>query len=220
MCARRSKPPRWMLLGEEHLPGGTFGRTPTLHTALECAQLPVLELARILPLQILEDGLGFKARVRSSSSTPPRPQRTGLAVSAKAPTAAPHLVHDPGCGTSASSLCPSLPWPPLSLGFPLYQLRTNSGLSNTVGTSNCRPSADARPCSRTPHPLPVAYMIDALKVTREIFHLAALIGANLTARLVAAGADTLFGAQLQNMRGDGKVFEVGKMAPRSAPPHP
>jgi hypothetical protein len=63
-------------------------------------------------------------------------------------------------------------------------------------------------------------MIDALKVTREIFHLAALIGANLTASLVAAGADTLFGAQLQNMRGDGKVFEVGKMAPRSAPPHP
>jgi hypothetical protein len=52
-----------MLLCEKHLPGGTFGRTPTLHTPLECAQLPVLEVARILPLQILEDGLGFKTGI-------------------------------------------------------------------------------------------------------------------------------------------------------------
>jgi hypothetical protein len=52
-----------MLLCEEHLSGGTFGRTPTLHTALQRAQLSILEAARILPLQKLEHCLGLKPGV-------------------------------------------------------------------------------------------------------------------------------------------------------------
>jgi hypothetical protein len=54
-----------MLLHEEHLPRRTLRRTPTLHPALQRPQLPVLKTAGILPLQILEDRLGFKTRVRS-----------------------------------------------------------------------------------------------------------------------------------------------------------
>jgi hypothetical protein len=52
-----------MLLCEEHLPSRTFGRTPTLHPPLQRAQLTVLKMARVLPLQVLEDCLGLKPGV-------------------------------------------------------------------------------------------------------------------------------------------------------------
>src|ERR1039458_7492314 len=55
-----AQPPRRMLLGEEHFPGRTFSRTPVLHATLQCAQLPVLKTAGVLPLQVLENGLGLK----------------------------------------------------------------------------------------------------------------------------------------------------------------
>src|ERR1035438_4479755 len=58
-----AQPPRRMLLGEEHLPGRTFSRTPALHATLQRAQLPVLKTAGVLPLQILEDRLGLKTCV-------------------------------------------------------------------------------------------------------------------------------------------------------------
>jgi hypothetical protein len=59
--------------------------------------------------------------------------------------------------------------------------------------------------------------MDALEVARKVFHLPALIGPNLIARLTAAGAGPLVAAQLVDARSDGKIFEVGKMAPPFAP---
>jgi hypothetical protein len=53
-------------------------------------------------------------------------------------------------------------------------------------------------------------------MARKVFHLPALVGAYLLPRLAAAGAGPLFGVQLVDVRGYGKVFEVGKMAPPSA----
>src|ERR1035437_3279403 len=55
-----AQPPRRMLLGEEHFPGRTFSCTPVLHATLQRAQLPVLKTAGVLPLQVLENGLGLK----------------------------------------------------------------------------------------------------------------------------------------------------------------
>ena len=66
----------------------------------------------------------------------------------------------------------------------------------------------------------LAHMMDALEVAGKIFDLPALVGANFLALFAAAGAGPLFGAQLVDVRGDGKVFEVGKMTPPSAPLHP
>src|ERR1017187_10278492 len=58
-----AQPPRRMLLGEEHLLSRTFSRSPVLHATLQRAQLPVLKMAGVLPLQILENGLSLKTGV-------------------------------------------------------------------------------------------------------------------------------------------------------------
>jgi hypothetical protein len=67
MCVKSdgSQPSRRMLLREEHLPGWALGRSPTLHTLLQGAQLPVLKTARILPLQVLKDRLDLKTGISS-----------------------------------------------------------------------------------------------------------------------------------------------------------
>src|ERR1019366_6015455 len=58
-----AQPPRKMLLCKEHLPGRTISRTPSLHPALQRAQLSILKTAGALPLQILEHRLGLKTGV-------------------------------------------------------------------------------------------------------------------------------------------------------------
>ena len=58
-----AQPPRKMLLRKEHLPGRTISRTPSLHPALQRAQLSILKTAGALPLQILEHRLGLKTGV-------------------------------------------------------------------------------------------------------------------------------------------------------------
>jgi hypothetical protein len=63
----------------------------------------------------------------------------------------------------------------------------------------------------------LAQVMDALEAARKVLHLPTLIGTDLMARLAAAGARPLFGAQLIDARGDGKIFEVGKVAPAFAP---
>ncbi|HUZ94125.1 MAG TPA: hypothetical protein VMU57_04365 [Edaphobacter sp.] len=61
---------------------------------------------------------------------------------------------------------------------------------------------------------------DALEVAGKVLHLPALIGADLLARNTAAGTDSLFRNQLVHAFGNGKVFEVGHLAPPLAPLHP
>ena len=63
-------------------------------------------------------------------------------------------------------------------------------------------------------------MMDALEAARKIFHLPALVGADLLALHPATGTRTLLRAQLVDARGDGEIFEIGKMTPPSAPLHP
>src|SRR5438093_8396432 len=50
-----------MNLREEDLLVGTVQSAPDANPALEGPQLPVLEAARVAPLQFLEDGQGFQA---------------------------------------------------------------------------------------------------------------------------------------------------------------
>src|SRR5260370_35068994 len=65
-----------------------------------------------------------------------------------------------------------------------------------------------------------AHMMDALEVAGKIFHLPALVRADLLPLYAAAGARTLTRAQVIDSSGDGEVFEVGKMTPTSAPLYP
>ena len=60
-------------------------------------------------------------------------------------------------------------------------------------------------------------MMDALEVAGEVFDLPALLGANLLPFDSAARAHPLLRAQLVNLRGDRKIFEVLKPAPPLAP---
>src|SRR6202008_1101455 len=65
-----------------------------------------------------------------------------------------------------------------------------------------------------------AHMMNTLEAARKIFHLPALVGADLLALHAAAGTGTLLCAQFVDARGEGYMFEVGKRPPPSAPLHP
>ena len=56
-----------MRLREENLPGRTMERAPRLDPALQRAQLAALEAPPIVSLQMIEQGLGFQARVEQRS---------------------------------------------------------------------------------------------------------------------------------------------------------
>jgi hypothetical protein len=58
-----AQPAGVMHLGEEDLLGGPLQRTPTLHSTLERAQLPVGETPRVAALQVGEQRLGLQAGV-------------------------------------------------------------------------------------------------------------------------------------------------------------
>ena len=94
--------------------------------------------------------------------------------------------------------------------------------SHTLVNSRLRPGCYFHPrmvtIALTTHAgILLAHANHALEVAGKVLHLPTLIGPNLMARLTAAGAGPLLAAQLVDARGDGKVFEVGKMAPPSAP---
>ncbi len=65
---RRSQPPRWVLLREEHLPGRSLRRTPTLHPTLQRAQLPInfafpnleIDIVRLVELPFFDVALTLK----------------------------------------------------------------------------------------------------------------------------------------------------------------
>jgi hypothetical protein len=58
-----AQPPRLVDLGEEHLLGRAEQRPPTLDAPLQGADLAVDEAARVLPLEVLQQGLGLQAGV-------------------------------------------------------------------------------------------------------------------------------------------------------------
>ena len=62
-----------VLLRKKNLLGGPLQRPPGLDAPLQRAQLRVLELARMLALQVLEQGLGLQARVHPKSLLDFRP---------------------------------------------------------------------------------------------------------------------------------------------------
>ena len=61
--------------------------------------------------------------------------------------------------------------------------------------------------------------MDPHEVAGKIFHLPALVRADLLALDAAAGAGPFSRAQLVNLGSYGKVFEVSKIAPSLAPLH-
>src|ERR1039458_682446 len=60
---RRAQTSRMVLLRKEHLAAWAVGRPPVFHLPLQRPQLAILKMTWVVPLQILEDGLGFKSRV-------------------------------------------------------------------------------------------------------------------------------------------------------------
>ena len=62
-------------------------------------------------------------------------------------------------------------------------------------------------------------MMDAFEVAGKIFHLPALIRADLLALDAATGTSPLLHAQLVDLGAYRKIFEVGKIPPSLAPLH-
>jgi hypothetical protein len=99
------------------------------HVCLSAARAPAA--ARCAPGRPESDRGSAAARTRrpswlqarrclqTTSAHPPRPQRTGLAASARAPPPATRSATGRDGDISAPSWPLFLPWPPQSLGFPL-----------------------------------------------------------------------------------------------------